>query len=242
MPVCTEFTPPCWFIWTLKESESSMRRETTMSPWTSFLHPLIIKYTQLCSFSWEVMWVLIIICVGAVWINAGVQQGRVTPAKPFWVQGFTVRTWSCYDFLLFFVQSLQHCRENNTIVHTFTPLSALSLHSSTMCKVFQSFFHFSQWDHCDPINVESVTSYLMLSHIYLLSMLCASKAKEETSPPDSIKFCFIYIASNHCSSSLKALYIVRSVGDLCSASVKKKLPFNMQKSDRTKKHWKRARD
>lgn len=79
----------------------------------------------------------------------------------------------------------------------------------------------------------------MLSHTYLLSMLYASKAKEETSPPDSIKFCFIYIASNHCSSSLKELYIVRSV---CSASVKEKLPFNMEKSEKTKKHRKRARD
>lgn len=133
------------------------------------------------------MWVLIIICVGAVWINAGVQQGRVTPAKPFWVQGFTVRTWSCQDFLLSFVQSLQYWTENNTIVHTFTPLSALSLHSSTMCKVFQSFFHFSQCDHCDPINVESVTSYLMLSHTYLLCIAfqvarSSMRAKQKKKP------------------------------------------------------------
>lgn len=210
-----------------------------MSPWTSLLHPLIIKYTQLCSFLWEVMWVLIIICVGAIWINAGVQQGRVTPAKPFWVQGFTVRTWRCQDFLLLFVQSLQYWTENNTIVHAFTPLSALSLHSSTMCKVFQWFFHFSQCDYCDPINVESVTSYLMLSHLFTLhcfpggAKLYVSKAKEETSPRDSIKFCFIYIVSNHCSSSLKAIYIVRSAGDLSSSSVKEKLPFNIRRNQET---------
>lgn len=81
-----------------------------------------------------------------------------------------------------------------------------------------------------------------LCSLTLIYSLCSVRAKQKKKPVQSIKFCFIYIASNHCSSSLKALYIVRSVGDLCSASVKEKLPFNMQKSDRTKKHWKRARD
>lgn len=180
MPVCTEFTLSCWFIWTLKASKSSMRRETTMSPWTSFLHPLIIKYTQLCSFSWEVMWVLIIICVGAVWINAGVQQaGSLQPSlfeskDSQWGPG-AARTFCCFLF------SLYNIAEKITRSFTHSRLWVPFLFTHPWCVKCFNRFSISP----SAIIVIPLTWNLLLPTLCSLTLiysLCSVRAKQKKKP------------------------------------------------------------
>lgn len=93
------------------------------------------------------------------------------------------------------LQFLQYWTESSTMIHTFTPLSALFLHVSTTCKVFQLLFPF--------LPVCSLRSHyrwicyfhLMLSHTYLLyiafqvawSSMCTTQRKSLSlhSPQDS---------------------------------------------------------
>lgn len=46
----------------------------------------------------ELIWLLMLTCVGAVWISAWIQQGQVLPNPQIW--GFTARNRSCQRFLL----------------------------------------------------------------------------------------------------------------------------------------------